>query len=257
MSQVPQTSSPVSTVSSGTRPSGEADALAGLARMSTTAGVGTADYVEVSTLAVVSLIVGCLSFLALFNVVLLAVPIIAIVGGSLAATRIRQSNGTQTGLPLALLAVLLGIGFAGYSFVNRVRAAAMNRSDEAAIASVISTLGEKIVAADFPGAYALFTDRFRGEVPLKEVTDVFTIWRQATLEGKTIKLQSVQKEALVEFVDNNDTGDRNATSVIGFKYPSEIQPPQQEIRLHKNTDRSWSIEALPSMFEKAKASRKG
>src|SRR3954451_9896103 len=73
------------------------DPLAHLHKMSTTAGLGSGDYVAVNGTAVFALLVGVASALALMSEVLLILPLVAFVAGFMAWGQIRHSNGTQTG----------------------------------------------------------------------------------------------------------------------------------------------------------------
>ena len=88
-----------------------------LKKMSTTAGVGSQEYVAISPLAIVTVLTGVASVLAFLADVLLVVPLVAVVCGIIAWRQVRSSNGTQTGIGLAalgmLLALLLGGGFRG------------------------------------------------------------------------------------------------------------------------------------------------
>src|SRR5436190_20115121 len=73
------------------------DHLAHLHKMTTTAGLGSSDYVAVNGTAVFALLVGVASALALMSEVLLILPLVAIVAAFVALSQIRHSNGTQTG----------------------------------------------------------------------------------------------------------------------------------------------------------------
>src|SRR5262245_42402152 len=90
------------------------DPLAHLHKMSTTAGLGSGDYVAVNGTAVFALILGLFSFLAFFSEMLLIVPLAAVVVSIIAFRQINRSSGTQTGrwiVVIALLAALVGGGF--------------------------------------------------------------------------------------------------------------------------------------------------
>src|SRR6478609_7278380 len=89
------------------------DPLARLHKMSTTAGLGTTDYVAINALAVASVFLGLASLLAMLDPLLLALPVLAIGCSIWALTQIRHSGGTQSGASLAILGLLLAVGCFG------------------------------------------------------------------------------------------------------------------------------------------------
>ena len=88
------------------------DPFLSLHKMSTTAGLGSADYVAINGTALATIILGIASAVVLFdNNLLLLIPLAAVVCGVLAFVQITQSNGTQTGKLLVVAGVLLALGF--------------------------------------------------------------------------------------------------------------------------------------------------
>src|SRR5215510_13989681 len=73
------------------------DPLAHLHKMSTTAGLGTTEYVAINPLAVTAFFLGLASSLALLDNTLLAVPALALIIAIVALRQIFGSGGTQTG----------------------------------------------------------------------------------------------------------------------------------------------------------------
>ncbi len=96
-------------------PAGQDDALSRLARMSTTAGVGSGDYVAINTLAIASTLLGLGSMIVplLGPYLLQIIPLAAIVTALVAWRQIKRSNGTQTGRGLAAAGILLALLFGG------------------------------------------------------------------------------------------------------------------------------------------------
>src|SRR5690348_12044880 len=88
--------------------------LARLHKMSTTAGLGSTDYVAVNTPAVIALILGLASAAVLIDPIFFVVPLAGLICSIMAISQIRRSNGTQTGLGLAALALLLTFGFSAF-----------------------------------------------------------------------------------------------------------------------------------------------
>src|SRR3954452_14484400 len=86
------------------------DPLARLHKMSTTAGLGTTDYVAINPTAVVAIFLGFASLLALLDNLLLAIPVVAIICSIWALMQIAKSGGTQSGRSLAVAGLLLAFG---------------------------------------------------------------------------------------------------------------------------------------------------
>ena len=95
------------------QPDSGADPLAHLHKMSTTAGLGTTEYVAINPLAVATVFLGLASALALLDNTLLAIPVLALIGAIFSLRQIARSGGTQTGKGLAVLGLLLAVGFSG------------------------------------------------------------------------------------------------------------------------------------------------
>src|SRR5438105_4379840 len=85
------------------------DPIAHLHKMSTTAGLGSGDYVAVNPVAVFAALVGLASTLALADNVLLFIPLVGVVLAVLALWQIAHSNGTQTGRGIAWLGMILSL----------------------------------------------------------------------------------------------------------------------------------------------------
>src|SRR3954471_976134 len=112
MAEVQQEQTSPSLTSGGGSAGASADPLRSLHKMSTTAGVGSQEYVEINLVAVWAVVLGLLSFLALLDNVLLIVPVIGTVFAIVALRQIRNSAGTQTGGAIAWGALVLSLGFA-------------------------------------------------------------------------------------------------------------------------------------------------
>src|SRR2546421_5328731 len=110
----PSQSSPTQSPAAPKAPLVDDDPLAHLHKMSTTAGLGSGDYVAVNGTAVFALLLGVASALALMTEVLLIIPLVCVVAAVVAWGQIRHSNGTQTGKGLVIVAMALGLGLGGF-----------------------------------------------------------------------------------------------------------------------------------------------
>src|SRR3954469_7316845 len=92
-----------------------------LHKMSTTAGLGSGDYVAINGTAIAALLLGIASALVLFGLhLLLLIPLAGLVCAILAFRQITDNNGTQTGRGLAAVGLVLSIGFGGFSIGKEV-----------------------------------------------------------------------------------------------------------------------------------------
>src|SRR5207248_1399492 len=92
--------------------------LASLYKMSTTAGVGTQEYVAINGTSIAALILGVGSVVVVLSNILLVVPLAGVICALVAMRQIANSNGTQTGRGFAAiglgLAALLGVSRLGW-----------------------------------------------------------------------------------------------------------------------------------------------
>src|SRR4051812_32720499 len=148
------------------------DPLASLHKMSTTAGLGSGDYVAINPVAIFAIIMGVASALALFEeTVLLLLPAAAIIGAVIALRQISKSNGTQTGRGLAIGAIVLALLFGGYTTVKAATEGIRTKNDRNAIGDLLTKLGQAAKAGDFHAAYSLFTPRFQERTPESKFSD--------------------------------------------------------------------------------------
>ena len=216
------------------------DPLAHLHKMSTTAGLGSGDYVAVNGTAVFALLLGLASALALMSEALLLLPLACLVVSIVALRQIGHSNGTQTGKGLAVIAFVLALGFGGFVFGRWATEGYRTREDRIAINKLISDFSTKARSDDVAAAYGLFSDRFRSRIDPKTFAD-----RLKALKGFGGKLLSVGSNGLIEFQTDESTGDRYAWTSLKFTF--EKFPFADTAKLHKQGD-EWQIDDLPQTF---------
>jgi hypothetical protein len=137
------------------------DPISQLHKMSTTAGVGSQDYVAINTSAIVSVILGLCTALAFLGIPFLIVGAAGIVFGIIALVQIRHSNGTQGGTGLAILGILLSLAIAGSVAAVSIMDWTHQREDKAQINRVLDQLGQNIASEQYDKAYQLFTPEFQ------------------------------------------------------------------------------------------------
>ena len=225
-----------------TPPSGD-DPLAHLHKMSTTAGLGSGDYVAVNGTAVFALILGLFSFLAFFSEMLLIVPLACVVASVIAFRQINRSNGTQTGRWIIVLALLAAFASGGFVLVRSATEGVRTRADRQVIGAVTEDLAKKISAGDVQGAYnTYFSERFHQRIP-----EAMFAERLKLLEGYYGPLQSTSWNGLAEFTDDETTGARYAIVTVQFNFAKAPGPLKDTATLRKEGDK-WLIENLPDLF---------
>jgi hypothetical protein len=219
------------------------DPLAHLHKMSTTAGLGSTDYVAINAPAVLAVILGLASALAVVDKILLIVPIAGVICAVVALFQIGKSAGTQTGRGLAVLGLLLSLGFAGYVGYLTVAKVRTETADRAAIETVIAQFTGHVQKGEFPQAYALFTERFRDRVKDQEFADRL----KYVQDGSWGKLESVTTNGRYDFNSDPTTGIRIAQAILQMKLDKYPEPSRQDA-VFRVVGGEWKIENIPGLF---------
>lgn len=235
-----------SDLSSQTASSG-VDPLASLYKMSTTAGLGSQDYVAVNVLSVVTLALGLASGLVLLDNILLIIPVVGVVIGILSLVQIRRSSGTQTGAAWAVIGLLLCLGLAGYKFGNEAVAAAKTYADESAIEQVVVDVGDFVKKPETTDkAYALFTDAFKARVSLDLFKSRWASFRSRELIGE---LTAIRSNGIVRVEVDPKTGTIQGVAGTISAY-SKIPAGTGDRRnfFFIKDARGWRVEGIPDLF---------
>lgn len=218
------------------------DPLAHLHKMSTTAGLGSGEYVAVNGAAVFALLLGLASMLTLLEEVLLVIPLTAVIVGVIAWRQINQSNGTQTGKGLIAIALAFALGFGGFVVAKETTRGLRTREDRAAINRTVIEFGEKIKASDMTGAYQMFSERFRGVVTPELFNQRLGMVRESELFGK---LKETQWNGLADFQTDNATGQRYAMTKIRLILDKTTVDVDATLR---RDGTRWVFEGMPTFF---------
>ncbi len=234
---------------SGATPSaaaGAPDPLHNLYRMSRTAGLGSGDYVAINNTAVLAFLLGLAGVLALLSPILLVVPVAAVLCGVLAFLQVRRSNGTQSGLAFAAVAVLLGLGFGGVALGKMTLANIEKRDQERQIGQVVKRLHDLVLAEQYGQAYeALFSEQFKQEFP----EDVFiTRWENVTRGAGAIESISWGERAEFELVAGTNTRRGHATMIFKFEQAADVS--RLSAAFVRQGD-EWVIERISGLFDPA------
>jgi hypothetical protein len=201
----------------------DSDPFLRLHKMSTTAGLGSGDYVAVNAASLAALLLGIASWLVLWgSLLLLIIPIIGLICSIVAIKQVTDSNGTQTGRGLAVLGMLLSLGIGGGFTGHIVLESIRNSKEEQQVTALLEEFGALIRDAKYAQAYDLFDDHFRSRVPEQKFIDA---WKQA----------------------NGSAFRRHASGImlIGF---SKIPAQQRADIIFNRDDNGWKIDQLPDIF---------
>jgi hypothetical protein len=221
------------------------DPLAKLHHMSTTAGLGTQEYVAINPVAVAAALLGLASALALLDNILLVIPVAAVICSIVALRQIQNSNGTQTGKGLVGLGLLLSIGFLGFIGSKTATAAMRTKADRDAIGALVDDFGKRLISSDYEGAYGLFSSRFQQHVSKQTFVERWTYVRDKAPYGN-VKTIEWNKQAAFEY--DRAAGVPMAYSIVILNFAKSPEPSRQEAIFAKTPEGKWEFESLPNVF---------
>lgn len=228
------------------------DPIGKLHKMSTTAGVGSQDYVAINTSAIVSVILGLCTALAFMGIPFLVVGAAGIAFGIIALVQIRHSNGTQGGTGLAILGIVLSLGIAGSVAAASIVEWSHEREDREAIDKLLEDLGQYVAAGQYDKAYQFFTPEFQGVIKPQIFRDQLQGWQQYfwKIEGMssnkafvfaptTEGIYTAQTQALVRFVKPTTMSTQ----------PADPRDPRRVPMVLQKLDGQWRISYM-DMFKR-------
>jgi hypothetical protein len=225
-------------------PAADTDPLLHLHKMSTTAGVGSQDYVAINITAVVAALFGVASLLAIINNILLVVPIVGAVLSFAALTQIRHSNGTQTGGGLAWLGLLLCGGITIGLITTRIVETVRRDQDQRAVAALCDQFGQLVAQKNYEEAYKLFDADFQDRIKL----DAFRTRLAAFQESKLVPpIDQISWNGLIQF-QSEDGGADIAETVLKLHYRDIPEEQRFGARFRKSVDEPWQIDDIPEVF---------
>jgi hypothetical protein len=186
--------------------------------MSTTAGVGSQDYVAINNAAIVSVILGLSTFLAFMGLPFLILGAAGIVFGIIALVQIRHSNGTQGGTGLAVLGILLSLGIAGtVSAISSMEYLA-TRENERAIDGVLKQMGDHLAANRYDKAWEHFSPDFQANWNANLFRDHLT-----AIERYLGEIEGMSSNGVFQFVTTTEGIETAQTQVVfRFKTPTTM-----------------------------------
>ena len=228
-----------------TDPSDALDPFLRLHKMSTTAGLGSGDYVAINNTALTALFLGIASCLVLWGSLLfLVIPAAGILCALLALRQVSASNGTQTGKGLALLGLLISLGMGGGFTGRTILESIRNQKEQQDVVSFIQQFGNCIRDSKYESAYDLCDDRFKAKVAKPLFVET---WKQANGSSLRGGITGVTSNGLVKFDDDPLTGERHASGIILISF-EKIPARERQGVVFSRIDGNWRIDQMPDMF---------
>jgi hypothetical protein len=228
----------------------EEDPLASLHKMSMTAGLGSQDYVAINNIAIGAVVLGLLGILALVWPLVLISSGAGLVCAIFAWLQIRNSNGTQTGRMIVLLAVVLCVGVGGFVAYRTAGAAIEASRDQQEIGQLIQKFGSHIANHEYDQAYVMCSDDFRQRVSEGQFAD--KLQTQDRLGGWGV-LRSMAWNGVDDWFGTEANGNRIAVANTLVSYEKTAQPFQWNLsflQVYDNSGAHWEINGIPSLFPK-------
>ena len=191
------------------------DPIAALHRMSTTAGVGSQDYVAINNLAIAAALLGLGTALAFVHVFFVILGLAGIVCGTIAILQIRNSNGTQGGKALGWLGIVLSVALAGVFAASSAAAWTREQEDRHQIDDVIVQLGKAVMAGDYSKAHSLFDEDFRKRWPLAPFETKWKEYQNPDFAGKLTEMYGNNQFSFFSNANGNPLADTQA--VVRFE----------------------------------------
>jgi hypothetical protein len=233
--------------------SSDGDPLLHLHKMSTTAGLGTQEYVAVNVTAVVAMLFGLASLLAIASPVLLVFPIVGVGLSWIALRQVRHSNGTQTGAGLAILGLVLSGVIVAAIFAYQGMQQWHRSADNQALAALSQKYGECIASGKFADAYDLFDADFQTRVSKQQfITQLGLI--QGLGHPGAIPIESISWNGLAIY-QANDSGAETADSVIKVHYKGAEGDARSEARFRRDPGGQWLFDTIPDHFPPPRQAR--
>lgn len=229
-------------------PAARPDPLSSLYRMSTTAGVGSQEYVAVNTLAIAALSLGLASALVLLGSVLLIIPALGIIGGVTAWWQIRHSGGTQTGRLAAGAGIILSLVFASIVGARAWSEHKEHVDGQQQVVAMIARLSAEIQkdesALKWKNAYELFDDTFQQRISQDQFAE-----RWQSLQNTLGAIKGLTWNGTMPvFEDQPVTGQTIAVALVLIDFKHDRPQSRESMVFRRSADGTWKIDNFPILF---------
>jgi len=231
------------------RQADEADPIASLHKMSTTAGISSGEYVAINLPAVFAALLGLATALAFLGLPFLAVGAGGIVCGVVALRQIHGSNGTQGGAALAWGGIVVSLALAGTVFYNHTQEQAALKRQQEQVNATIQTLGKYLSSEDYAAAYGLMAPELQQRVDPQTFVQAWKIrqeWRGP--------LRSVQGNDRFAVTKGAGTTVMYTKAIFRFGAPDKPFEVGYIVALRLGDD-GWRVLDIPDVYPRQKPKR--
>jgi hypothetical protein len=225
--------------------SGGDDALSKLHKMSRTAGLGSTEYVAINVWAVVCVLLGLASALALLSNVLLIIPITGTIFAIIALVQINSSNGTQGGKGLAWTGLVLSFAFTGLLITITVANYFARQADYAQIGQLVGQFSDYVKANDMASAYEMGSPLFKRNISRDRFDQLMSPLHDHPVLGALV---GVKWTELLQFPTNTESTEELAQGRIIFEFEKGA-PVQFDVYFRQTEDGKWMIDGVPDLFD--------
>lgn len=226
----------------------EDDPFRNLHRMSTTAGVGSTEYVAVNTPSVVALTAGLASAAALVTPILLVIPVFAVICAVLGWVQIGRSNGTQTGRLLCVLGALLACGFGGAVVRQEIATARAFAESRREIGALFQRFADATKSGDYQRAYEVFGPAFRSRMPFERFKGTLDHIASFPNYGRVVSCTWNERLQAVPDATGQGNDFARAAVQVGFEH-SSVTLACEVVLVRRRGDERWVIEQMVPLFQ--------
>ncbi len=208
--------------------------------MSTTAGVGLAEYRAVSGLAVASLLCSLAGVATVVSWIFVALPVIGVLLGLVALWQIARANGTLVGRAPAILGVVLGLLIAGYFGWQGWSTRTEDAAFRASIAKQIEEFGAAMAAEDYVTAHGFLAPTLREESTPQTLASVASTYTRMRLDGELLygPIRGAKPSGRTMIVRDGDRAAAASEMTLLFEKGTD---DAQRIELIRDADGRWRI----------------
>jgi hypothetical protein len=224
----------------------DTEPLLHLHKMSTTAGLGSQEYVAINVTAVVAVVFGLASVLCILGYLLLVIPVIGIVLSLIALRQIHNSNGTQTGRAAAWTGLVLAGGITAVIGGYNTAEALHRRADDQALYALCAQLGQDIAGGNYQQAYQHFSPDFQARIPLDQF---LSECKNIQVGGQVPRVVGAEWNGLADFQTDSDGVERavGMTIVHYQTVDNQEETPRLETHFLRGPD-GWKIDSIGELF---------
>jgi hypothetical protein len=219
--------------------------FAHLHKMSTTAGLGSGDYVAVNIPAVVAILLGIASSLCLLDPIFLVIPLAGLICSIMSLMQIRRSGGTQTGTLLAIGGLVLALLFSGIVGYRQLNEYLTNSRESAAVVAVIKQFEDDAKTNNWSHAYTLMDPKFKEKITEEQFVAMWKQFESSPIYGP---ISAVVWNGNLDAYTDTVTGGRYARALVRFHYAKSAETQTVHEMVFHLVNGTWKITQISSFF---------